>query len=209
MSGRCRLQCGISLQVFGLRQVGSSGHPPECSDDSGCSGGMLCSSGTCTLPGRPGEMPNPEDFFKIASSNTHTCALRYNGKLYCWGLNDSGQLGIAGSTTNHIQPILVSEEGPWKSVHPGIEHTCAIKEDNTLYCWGKNLYGQLGDGTNSLRNVPTPVSGGLTWKTVVLSYDFTCGISISDELYCWGKNLDGQLGTGDAWSEVPTQVLMP
>lgn len=86
--------------------------------------------------------------------------------------------------------------GDWKSVSVGADHTCAIRAQGYLYCWGSNTYGQLGDGTLTTRTSPKWVSGYSDWKLVRAGSGHTCGIRGSALLYCWGLNNYGQLGDG-------------
>ena len=82
----------------------------------------------------------------MAAGGEHTCAVKTNGRLYCWGYNGDGQLGD-GTTTNRTVPTQVSGAATdWLSVAAGGRHTCALKTNGRLYCWGWNFYGQLGDG---------------------------------------------------------------
>ena len=79
------------------------------------------------------------------------------------------------------------------------DHTCAIMDDDSLYCWGNGMYGQIGDGTSTNSNlVPTMVDlpAGETTKSVTVGNGHTCAISNTDTLYCWGWNSDSQLGDG-------------
>ena len=71
----------------------------------------------------------------------------------------------------------------------------AIRSNDTLWCWGRNDVGQLGDGTTTSRTSPVQI-GTATWKTVATGYDHTCGIRSNDTLWCWGRNTDGEIGDG-------------
>src|SRR5437879_8271099 len=80
------------------------------------------------------------------------------------------------------------------AVSAGSDHTCAIAPGGVLYCWGKNLSGELGDSTTTQRERPVRVTGGLRLATVRVGYDNTCGVTVDGTAYCWGGNLDGRLG---------------
>ena len=132
----------------------------------------------------------------IASGWGHVCAIKTFGALYCWGLNDYGQVGDGTITGWSTVMVTVTDMGSdVTAVSAGWLHTCAIK-NGALYCWGDNARGQLGDGTTTLRSTPAAVQGmdsGVT--SVVAGRWHTCAIK-NEALYCWGRNDHGQLGDG-------------
>ncbi|MFZ8804962.1 MAG: RCC1 domain-containing protein [Candidatus Calescibacterium sp.] len=89
------------------------------------------------------------------SGGEHTCAVKQDGSLWCWGKNEVGQLGD-GTTTSKNSPVKIIQSDV-VSVSLGYAFTCAEKTDGSLWCWGDNFYGQLGDGTTANRNTPTRV----------------------------------------------------
>lgn len=143
----------------------------------------------------------------VVTGNTGTCARRTDGTLLCWGDNRYGQLGL-GDTIAHDGPQLV--QGPWPGVSkvflpPGTGDltasesvfTCVIDTQGTLWCWGDNAYGQLGDGTTTERTVPTKVMGLVKVTHACTGASHTCAGTSDGNLWCWGSNANGQLGTGD------------
>jgi cysteine-rich repeat protein len=102
-------------------------------------------------------LPTPvsgSDWVLVGAGSAHTCAIKIDGSLWCWGDNTTGQLGD-GTNANHIQPTKVaSPAGPWAAIALGNGHTCATLGTGSLYCWGDNSKGQLGDGTTTSHNKP-------------------------------------------------------
>jgi len=117
-------------------------------------------------------------------------------ELWTWGLNYSGQLGD-NTTTQRNTPITTFAGGTnWKQVAGGNYHTTAIKTDGTLWTWGRNDYGQLGNNTTISRSTPvTTFTGGTNWKQVSCGNGYTtAAIKTDGTLWTWGYNYDGQLG---------------
>jgi len=140
----------------------------------------------------------------IAAGRNHTCAVRANGTVACWGDNSSGQLGD-GTTTTRLSPVAVitSPNTPLTTViaiAAGEAHTCALLAVGTVLCWGLNLNGQLGDGTTTTRLAPVGV-GVLTSVVAIaaggaLGSSHTCALRANGTVQCWGANGSGQLGDG-------------
>lgn len=96
---------------------------------------------------------------------------------------------------------------PYLGVSGGLEHTLAIKQDGTLFAWGRNQTGQLGDGTFLDRTTPTAIGTSKIWKKVVAGDYHAIGLRTDGTLWAWGRNLNGQLGTGNSAStNVPVPV---
>lgn len=131
----------------------------------------------------------------VAVGRWHTCAIRSDNTLWCWGGNGAGRTGLNTSTGNTLNPTQVSGGGSWKTLSLGHDHSCGIKADDTLWCWGTNASGRTGLNTTAGSTlVPTQVSGGGSWKSVSLGYWTSCAIKSDDTLHCWGSNQYG--GTG-------------
>lgn len=145
-------------------------------------------------------------FGKLAVGSDHTCALDDNGVAYCWGHNDSGQLGDS-STTDQDAPRPVAGGLRFANIVAGGSVTCALTSANVVYCWGSNAFGSIGDGTQTNRLVPTPVSGGLQFQQIATGGQLTCGLTTTGAAYCWGDNGAAQLGVGTTPVQTCTSAL--
>jgi alpha-tubulin suppressor-like RCC1 family protein len=120
--------------------------------------------------------------------------------LYVWGSNRYGQIGdnTAGSSAvpegnSRSTPRQVGTATNWKQVSAGSFHTAAIKTDGTLWCWGYNFYGQLGDGGTD-RSTPRQVGTATNWKQVSAGDAHTAAIKTDGTLWSWGDGTLGQMG---------------
>jgi len=134
------------------------------------------------------------------SMSTHQCVAKSDGSMYCWGANVQGQLGDNTSGINKATPVPVTSMtagwGPLLSAATGGLHSCAVKGDQSLWCWGNGSLGQLGLGSTSAKIYPFQVGGGSTYKKVAAGYTFTCAIKNDNTLWCWGSNSYRELGSG-------------
>ena len=135
---------------------------------------------------------------QVACGTYHVSAIKTDGTLWTWGYNAYGQLGInvAGSTTYRTTPVTTFAGGTnWKQVECGGNHTVAIKTDGTLWTWGNNNAGHLGNNTTTTRCTPvTTFAGGTNWKQVAGANNLTAAIKTDGTLWTWGNNGSGQLG---------------
>jgi alpha-tubulin suppressor-like RCC1 family protein len=144
---------------------------------------------------------------KAKYSNT-TCALKANGTVSCWGSNVHGGIGDgAVSSSIRTTPVQIPNLSEVVSLAKGVEHTCALKDDGSVKCWGFNSAGQLGDGTKADRNLPTAVLGITDAVSVSAGWEHTCALLANGTVSCWGRNLEGQLGLGHLMDQLsPTLV---
>lgn len=147
-------------------------------------------------------------FTTISAGFDHTCGLVAGGVAYCWGANDVGQLGRADSTgVSDSVPQAVFGGLTFTAISAGYEHTCALTAAGTVYCWGANGAGQLGDGTTFDRHSPVAVQSGQAFTAISAGGSHTCGIVSGGAVVCWGDDTWGQLGNGSTTgSTIPVAV---
>ena len=145
-------------------------------------------------------------FAVVSAASSHGCGISEQGSLWCWGWNDSGQLGL-GDTARRTSPHQVGDSLDWHTVSAGTFHTCATRNDNSLWCWGAGLNGRLGLDDTTNRITPHQVGVDTNWATVSAGDRHTCAKRNDGSLWCWGFGSNGRLGLGDTSSyTTPQQV---
>ncbi len=141
---------------------------------------------------------------QVAVGLNHSCALKSDYSVSCWGRNFTGQLGD-GTQTDRLTAVTVTGlSGTATQIAAGTFHTCALVNSG-VKCWGQNSFGQLGDNSTTFRINPVVVTGLSSGvQSIVAGSSHTCAILTSGDLKCWGKNTSGQLGIGSV-----TNALLP
>lgn len=145
----------------------------------------------------------------LAGGYGHACALLNNATVRCWGENREGQLGN-GTTANPgtAQPVTVSGITTARAITTGAYHTCALLDNGTVRCWGRNDQGQLGNGTVTRSSTSVAVSGLTGVAAVSGGGVHTCAVLTNGTVRCWGENEFGQLGNGSTVpAYTPVQVV--
>jgi alpha-tubulin suppressor-like RCC1 family protein len=153
-------------------------------------------------------------YASLSTFSEHTCGLETGGTLYCWGLNQSGQLGTDDGVT--FYPAAVSPLGglTFTAMSVGGYHTCGLATSGAAYCWGDGP--ATGDtlpdtpppiGKFCCRTAPWPVaSGSVRFVSLAAGAYHTCGLTALGAAYCWGVNRVGSVGDGtriDRYTPVP------
>jgi serine/threonine protein kinase/alpha-tubulin suppressor-like RCC1 family protein len=142
----------------------------------------------------------------IYAGVSHGCGLEASGEAWCWGANESGQVGD-GSRADRPAAVPVATEARYSLLAAGLSHTCGLDGLGHAACWGRNLNGQLGNGSRTDQTRPAPVSGDDSYRSLVAGWNHTCGLTVRGRLRCWGLNASGQLGDGSQVDRLtPTQV---
>lgn len=155
-----------------------------------------------------GTGPKVQKYAVIQSGMYHTCALTTAGAAQCWGKDYYGPLGYGVFRDTSFVPRAVSGGLTFTSLGAGYENTCALGTQGTIYCWGSNNAGRLGDGTWTDRAVPGPVTGAITFASLTMGVDVACGLTAAGTAYCWGSNEYGDAGAplADNFVTAPRQV---
>ncbi len=132
----------------------------------------------------------------VTGGADHTCGRTAGNVASCSGNNPAGQIGD-GTLVDRLIPTPVSGGIPFVELAASNgDHTCGRTAAGTVYCWGRNLDGELGDGTTVNRSTPVAVSGNLNFVAVTTGRRHSCGRTAENATYCWGGNTWGQVGDG-------------
>lgn len=130
-------------------------------------------------------------------TGNHTCFVRADGAVLCWGSNAAGQIGDGTSGNNRTVPTQVPGLAQIVSVAAGTSHTCALTAAGAVKCWGSNAEGQLGVGSGvASSNTPVDVANLGTANGITAGTAHTCARLTTGAVRCWGRNTNHQLGDG-------------
>ena len=175
----------------------------------------------------PVEVKGIENTTAITAGSLHSCALRADGTISCWGYNSSGQLGNGQSgddwydrSADSAVPVEVAGIKDATAITAGYEHSCALHQDGTISCWGENDYGQLGNGQSGdtgessdpiyedgdisyfpieiESSLPVKVKGITNATAIAIGGEHSCALHEDGTISCWGNNEEGQLGNGQS-----------
>jgi alpha-tubulin suppressor-like RCC1 family protein len=173
----------------------TNGADPTESDPTVSSGGTLTVDRALTLKVKAWKSGTPESWVgrgdyevtgALAGGDLHTLAVKADGSLWSWGLNATGQLGIGSSGGNQTTPQSVSGLSDVIAVAAGNDHSLALKRDGTVWAWGKNANGQLGNGNTTQQNSPVQVSS-LTNVVAIAAGEFhSLALKNDGTVYIWG-----------------------
>ena len=159
---------------------------------------------------RPTQVGVDTNWAKVSSGRRSTIAIKTNGTMWAWGRNNQGQLATNNITDVSV-PIQIGSgtTGDWQEISLTQEHALAIKNNGTLWAWGRNTWGQLGLGDTATRSSPVQVGSGTTgpWLKISAGLNSSHGLKMDGTLWAWGRNNQGQLGIGTTAScSSPVQV---
>ena len=143
----------------------------------------------------------------ISAGDSHSLALRTDATVWAWGLNFDGRLGNGTMDRGRKSPAPVPGLSRIRAISAGEAHSLALDADGTVWAWGANGYGQLGDGTTSARLSPQQVPGLGDIQAIAAGSRHSLAVAADGTVWAWGANGYGQLGDGTAATRsVPVQV---
>ncbi len=148
-------------------------------------------------------------FSDVSAGQGHTCAIAIGGELWCWGRNSDGELGVGAAMGPQLRTPTEIPGSRWRSVVAGQSHTCGIRTEGDLYCWGSDgdadgHAGPVGLATSATHHEPALVDDAGDWSQISTDTFHGCGVRSDGSLWCWGRNAEGQLGLGDMTTVVQT-----
>jgi len=159
----------------------------------------------CWIP--PTRKINKRKIVQVSAGTAHSLALKSNGKVYSWGNNFWGQLGI-GSNVNSGIPVLIKSLSKIVQVSSGDLHSLALTSNGRVYSWGSNDSGQLGLGTTTDSNFPVLIPSLSNIVQISAGDSYSLALTSDGKMYSWGINNAGQLGVGTSEEYVLTPRLI-
>lgn len=150
----------------------------------------------------------------LSAGQGHTCGVRPDGRAFCWGANNWGQLGNGSEQRSSTTPVEVAGGRLWASISAGDFHTCGVTREGAGFCWGQGDSGQLGNGTQGsagavvAARTPVPVARNHAWAMMGPGRQHSCGVLASGAAYCWGYSTAGELGNGNTGDVAATPVAV-
>jgi alpha-tubulin suppressor-like RCC1 family protein len=134
------------------------------------------------------------DWGIIEANYGNSAAIKTDGFLYIWGSNNHGQLGIGSDAPTFVKVPTLVNLAKWTQVSIGNEHVLGIQTDGSLWAWGNNSFGELGNGTQVSSDHPIQIGSDKDWKAISAGNHFCFAIKNDGSLWAWGDNQFGQLG---------------
>lgn len=162
-----------------------------------------------TLRSSPVQVVGNHSFKKVVSGRNHTIGLKSDGSVWAWGYNANGELGT-NNLNSYSSPVQVVGNHSFVNIADIIyDFNFAIKEDGSVWAWGLNNFGQIGNNTLDNKSSPVAILGDISFKQTCASYNQSAiGLDGNGQAWCWGNNSYGQLGTNNINSySSPVQVI--
>jgi alpha-tubulin suppressor-like RCC1 family protein len=222
-------QVETSLQFVQLETQGTYGQGRTCAITAdgrgycwgaGALGAGSNSSGPVTSYAVPIPVAGNHTFRSIHTGEVFGCGLTTAGAAWCWGSPRDGNLGSTDPAPYAFSPVPVSGGHVFASMALGDRHSCGVKANGEVWCWGRNGARQLGapsanacpvqDGSSpplaDCARAPVQLAGGISFSKATAGTEFTCALTGAGAAYCWGRNNVGQVGSATTETCVVQQV---
>ncbi|MGC9196832.1 MAG: RCC1 domain-containing protein [Syntrophobacteraceae bacterium] len=164
--------------------------------------------GSTTMQTSPEQIGTDNHWMSVAAGYDYTVAVKSDGTLWAWGSNSSGEMGAGMMTADILGPQQIGTDNHWASVAAGWTHVVGVKSDGTLWSWGNNSYGQMGDGTMINRNSPEQIGTEQNWMWAAAGDGFTTALNSNDDMMAWGNNQYGQVGNNSTSDQDSPEMIM-
>ena len=165
--------------------------------------------GTTTSRTTPGQVTGLSGITAISAGEYHVMALKSDGTVWAWGLNVYGQLGIAIAIPPFaLVPAQVQSLNGITAISAGSYHSMALKNDETVWTWGFNSYGQLGDGTTANSTTPVEVTDLEGVTAISAGGSHSIALKSDETVWVWGSNQYGQFGVSSSFAQNSTVPIM-
>ncbi len=164
------------------------------------------------MPFTPVQVPGLQGVTALVAGYSYSVALRSDGTVWSWGSNENAELGDGTRNDDpNPNPVQALNLTGVTAIAAGDKHSLALRSDGSVWAWGRNWQGQLGDGTRDWRFLPGPVSLTGAATRIAAAGEHSFAIRGPEGLVSsWGHNLHGQLGNGEAgYYPTPGPVLFP
>jgi alpha-tubulin suppressor-like RCC1 family protein len=154
----------------------------------------------------PQQIGTASDWSEIEASDIGTgLAIKTNGTLWAWGMNNTGITGADSNITIVLSPIQVGTASDWATIESGFGHVVALKTNGTLWSWGAGGQGQTADGLPAayFRNTPLQIGTDI-WKAISVGSQSSFAVKGDGTLWGWGENSNGELGIGSNTDQTTT-----
>lgn len=157
----------------------------------------------------PTQIGSASNWVSVSAGAYHSLGITTDNKLWAWGYNGDGQLGDASTHDLAVptQIIVIGIPINWVSVSAGGYHSLGISDNGKLWAWGRNEYGQLGDGTLFGRLRPTQITALTNWVSVSGGASHSLATTADGKLRAWGRNNIGQLGDGSTTDHIAPTLI--
>mgnify|MGYP000968889566 CR=1 FL=1 len=195
----CNINAQITCGTFKKLAVGSTSFSIAQKSDGtiwgwGTNTNSQLGLDNSTPQNSPQKIGSVTTWSSMSVGTSHTLAIRTNGTLWVWGSDAYGQLGNGSGVTDRATPTQVGSSTLWASAAAGPRFSMAVRTNGTLWGWGYNAWGQLGDGTEVDKESPTQIGSVNTWKTVSIGDNYMIALRTNGTLWSSGENYYGKLG---------------